>query len=83
MSASDDAHHGNADAATAGGPRGDRRPMVVGGAALLAAVFGYLGVRALVATRRLGDGAELLALPAFGLLGVSGLVLFVAPFLTR
>lgn len=73
---------GDADAGPSG-PRGDPRLVVAGGVALLAAVVGYLAVRALVAAGTLGGDVELLALPAFGLLAASGFVLFVVPFLTR
>ncbi|MFC7070878.1 hypothetical protein [Halobaculum lipolyticum] len=66
-----------------GDPRGDPRLAVAGGVAVLAAVVGYLVVRALVAAGTLGGRVELLALPAVGLLGAAGVVLLVVPFLTR
>ncbi|WP_435063577.1 hypothetical protein [Halobaculum sp. EA56] len=69
--------------AAAGGPRGDRRLVVAGGVALLAALLGYLAVRTLVAAGTLPGRSEVLALPVFGLLGVTGFVLFVASFLTE
>lgn len=67
---------------TTDGPRGDRRLVFAGGFGLIGAVLGYLAVRALVALGSLPDQAEVLALPIFGLLGVTGFVLFVVSFLT-
>lgn len=76
----DDATGGQSPAAT-DGPRGNRRLVFAGGFGLIGAVLGYLVVRSLVAVGSLPDQAEVLALPVFGLLGVTGFVLFVASFL--
>lgn len=65
------------------GPRGDRRLVFAGGFALVAALLGYLAVRGLVAAGTLAGRTEVLALPVFGLLGVTGFVLFLASFLAE
>jgi len=80
--ADDDANGADGTPATPG-PRGDRRLVFAGGLGLIAALLGYLAVRGLVATGTLPGRVEVLALPVFGLLGVTGFVLFVASFVAE
>jgi hypothetical protein len=56
----------------------DQRRAIGGGVALLVAVLGFTAVQAVVEGAVLPDEWVLVALPAFGLVGVVGFVLLVS-----
>jgi hypothetical protein len=60
------------------GARLQPRRVLAGGFTVLFAVGGYLAVRVAVAATGLDPELELLAMPAFGVLGVVGFVTLVA-----
>lgn len=79
-----DANRSRADGAdTAPPPRepADSRRLLVGGFGVIAAVLGFLVVRALIDLRNLPPDWTLFALPVFGVFGAVGFVVFVSAFL--
>jgi hypothetical protein len=62
-------------------PPADRRRLLVGGFGVIAAILGFLAVRALIDVGRLPPEWTLFALPPFGVLGVVAFVVFVSAFL--
>jgi hypothetical protein len=64
--------------AEAGAAGFDRRRALVGGSVLLGSVVGFTVVQAVVTAGGLPDEWVLVALPAFGVVGVVGFVLFVS-----
>jgi hypothetical protein len=59
----------------------DSRRLLVGGFGVIAAVLGFLFVRALIDVRNLPADWTLFALPVFGVVGAVGFVIFVSAFL--
>jgi hypothetical protein len=79
-----DANRSRADGAdTAPPPRepADSRRLLVGGFGVIAAVLGFLVVRALIDLRNLPPDWTLFSLPVFGVFGAVGFVVFVSAFL--
>jgi hypothetical protein len=79
-----DVNRSRADGAdTAPPPRepADSRRLLVGGFGVIAAVLGFLVVRALIDLRNLPPDWTLFALPVFGVFGAVGFVVFVSAFL--
>ncbi|MEZ3116779.1 hypothetical protein RYH80_12745 [Halobaculum sp. MBLA0147] len=60
------------------GARLQPRRVLIGGFSVLAAVAGYLLVRLVVATQGLDRALTIVAMPAFGALGVVGFVVLIA-----
>lgn len=78
-----DTNRSETDGADAPPPRdpADSRRLLVGGFGVIAAVLGFLFVRALIDLRDLPPDWTLFALPVFGVFGAVGFVVFVSAFL--
>jgi hypothetical protein len=78
-----DTNRSGTDGADAPPPRepADSRRLLVGGFGVIAAVLGFLFVRALIDLRNLPPDWTLFALPVFGVFGAVGFVVFVSAFL--
>lgn len=63
---------------TPSGARVKPRRVILGGVTIIAAIGGFLALRVAVATAGYPAELELVAMPAFGILGVVGFVTLVA-----